>query len=178
MLIKETVTYLEMTSRDQLVPGREPPAPLELERIEPEAAPLVRVTYSRIAAPYGWISRSNWTDKDWGELLSRPGVQAWLARAGGETAGMVELVPLSGEVEIAVLGLVPQFVGRGFGGHLLTVATQLAWGTKSPDGVPAHRVWLHTSSRDHVHAKRNYERRGFRPFRTEHREREVPVPGL
>jgi hypothetical protein len=37
------------------------------------------------------------------------------------------------------------------------------------------RVWLHTSSRDHPHAKPNYERRGFRPFRTGRRQRDVPT---
>jgi hypothetical protein len=38
---------------------------------------------------------------------------------------------------------------------------------------PVRRVWLHTSSRDHPHAKPNYERRGFRPFRTEQRRRDI-----
>ena len=38
-------------------------------------------------------------------------------------------------------------------------------------------LWLQTSSRDHPHAKANYERRGFRAFRTEQRRREVPGPG-
>lgn len=98
-----------------------------------------------------------------------------MARIGGEVAGVVELDAQSeGDVEIVVLGLVPEFVGKGFGGHLLTLATQLAWEAKSPDGTPTRRVWLHTSSRDHPHAMPNYERRGFRPFRTEQRQREVP----
>jgi GNAT superfamily N-acetyltransferase len=88
---------------------------------------------------------------------------------------MVELeVQPGGDVEIVVLGLAPEFVAKGFGGHLLTRATQLAWEAVSTDGTPTRRVWLHTSSRDHPHAKPNYERRGFRPFRTEHRQREVP----
>lgn len=174
MVIKEIVTYLQMTSPEQLVPGRRPPAPMEMDEVGTESGPLVRATYSRIAAPHGWISRSNWSDEDWAELISRASIQAWLACVGGEIAGMVELEARSGEVEIAVFGLVPEFVGRGYGGHLLTLATLLAWESNSPDGTPTRRVWLHTSSRDHPHAKRNYERRGFRPFRTEHREREVP----
>jgi GNAT superfamily N-acetyltransferase len=174
MFIRETVTYLGMTSPDQLVPGSPPPAPIEMDEVDSESAPLVRSTYSRIAAPHGWISRSTWSDAEWAELLSRASVQAWLGRVGREIAGMVELEARSGEIENAVFGLVPEFVGRGFGGHLLTLATLLAWESKSPDGTPTSRVWLHTSSRDHTHAKRNYERRGFRPFRTEQREREVP----
>ena len=176
MLIEETVTYLEMISPDQLVPGRRPSAPLEIEELDRGSGPLLRSTYGRIAAPHGWISRSSWSDEQWEELLSRPSVRAWVVWVGDEVGGMIELeVQSGGDVEIVVLGLVPEIVGRGFGGHVLTLATQLAWEAKSPDGTPTSRVWLHTSSRDHPHAKPNYERRGFRPFRTEHRQREVPT---
>ena len=86
---------------------------------------------------------------------------------------MVELeVRPDGDVEIVVFGLVPEFVGKGFGAHLLTVAATLAWEAEPLD-APVRRVWLHTSSRDHPHAKPNYERRGFRPFRTEQRRRDI-----
>ena len=75
---------------------------------------------------------------------------------------------------IVVFGLVPEIVGKGLGGHLLTVGTRLAWEAEHADGRPTRRVWLLTSSRDHPHAKPNYERRGFRAFRTEQRRREIP----
>jgi GNAT superfamily N-acetyltransferase len=175
MLIEETVTYLEMTSPDELIPGRPPPTPMETQELDRGSAPLLRSTYARIAAPHGWIGRSAWSDEKWDEWLSSPSVQVWVARVGDEVAGMIELECQSaGEIEIVVLGLVPEIVGKGFGGHLLTLATQLAWEVESPGGTRTSRVWLHTSSRDHPHAKRNYERRGFRPFRTEHRQRKVP----
>jgi GNAT superfamily N-acetyltransferase len=73
-----------------------------------------------------------------------------------------------------VFGLVPEFVGRGFGGHLLTLGTRLAWETEHPGGTATRRVWLQTSSHDHPHALANYRRRGFRIFRTEQRRREIP----
>jgi GNAT superfamily N-acetyltransferase len=66
-------------------------------------------------------------------------------------------------VGIVVFGLVPELIGRGLGGALLTRATELAWELAAPGG----RVWVQTSSHDHPHALRNYERRGFRAFRTE-----------
>jgi GNAT superfamily N-acetyltransferase len=91
---------------------------------------------------------------------------------------MVELRSQSGgEVEITIFGLVPEFVGRGFGGQLLTLATRLAWEAEHPDGTATNRVWLHTSSRDHANAQPNYERRGFRVVRSERRHREVPATG-
>jgi hypothetical protein len=34
MLIEETVTYLEMTAAEQLRPGRRPPAPVEMVKLD------------------------------------------------------------------------------------------------------------------------------------------------
>jgi GNAT superfamily N-acetyltransferase len=176
VLVEETVTYLEMTSADQLRPGRPAPAPVEMVKLDPAAASLLRQTYARIAAPLNWQSRRTWSYAQWHQLLARPEVHAWVARVGDEVAGVVELeAQPGGDVEIAVFGLVPEFIGRGFGAHLLTVGTTLAWRVEPPDGDRVRRVWLHTSSRDHSHAKPNYERRGFRPFRTERRQREISM---
>lgn len=164
----ETITSLELTSPSELVPARAPPAPLELEEVDSAAAAVLRSTYVRIGAPHGWIGRSAWSDDQWEEELSRPGVKAWLARVDGDVAGFVELEGESnGDVGIVVFGLVPEFVGRGFGGAFLTLATQLAWEAMPPAGPPTRRVWVQTSSRDHPHARPNYERRGFRAVRVE-----------
>jgi GNAT superfamily N-acetyltransferase len=169
-MLDETITYLEMTAADQLVPGRPPPAPLELQEVGPAAASLVGSTWKRIGAPHGWTGRSAWSVAQWEEELSRPGVRAWIARVDQEVAGLVEVeAAADGAVGIVLFGLVPEFVGRGFGGALLTRATELAWKMTLPEGERTRRVWLQTSSRDHPHARPSYERRGFRVFRTERR---------
>jgi RimJ/RimL family protein N-acetyltransferase len=174
-MLPETITCLEMTSPSQLVPGRSPPAHLELEKIGGAAASLLRSTYVRIGAAHGWTGRSAWSDAQWKEELARPGVGAWIARVDAEVAGLVELESEpNGDVGIVVFGLVPEFVGKGFGGAFLTLATRLAWKLTSPGGMPARRVWVQTTSLDHPHARLNYERRGFRTFRTEPRWAEVP----
>lgn len=104
-------------------------------------------------------------------MLSSPALRSWIARIDGDVAGLVQFVlHPEPEIEISTFGLVPEFVGRGFGGHFLTLGTRLAW-----DVVGIHRVWLHTSSLDHPHALPNYRHRGFRPFRVEHRPREIPT---
>jgi GNAT superfamily N-acetyltransferase len=178
MLVEEIVTYLEMTAPTQLRPGRPAPAPVEMEKCGAASAALLPSTFDRIGAPYNWQRRrtgSNvWSEEQWKGRLSEPGVHVWVAGVGDELAGMVEVeAQRGGDVEIVVFGLVPELVGKGFGGHVLTLATRLAWQTEPLDGVSIRRVWLHTSSRDHPHAKPNYERRGFRPFRTERRPREI-----
>jgi GNAT superfamily N-acetyltransferase len=128
----------------------------------------------RIGLPHGWTGRTAWSDEQWEEELSRPGVRAWIARAGEDVAGLVELeANPGGDVGIVVFGLVPEFVGKGFGGEFLTIATRLAWQLSAPDRSPARRVWVQTSSRDHPHARPNYERRGFRAFRRERKQTET-----
>jgi ribosomal protein S18 acetylase RimI-like enzyme len=169
MPVDETVTYLEMTSPEELVPGREPPEPFALERLRPSDLDLFRSTCVAIGDPYGWTSRPPWTEAQWMERLERDDVEPWLARVGDEPAGLVELeAQRDHAVEIVVLGLLPAFTGRGFGGHLLTVGTRQAWEMPHGDGGRTRRVWLHTSSFDHPHAQRNYEARGFRVFDWRH----------
>jgi GNAT superfamily N-acetyltransferase len=167
-MLNETVMFLEMTSASQLVQGRPPPRRLEMEEVGPAAVSVVRSTYVRIGAPHGWTGRSGWSDAEWAEELSRRGVRAWIGRVDEEVVGLVELeAEPNGDVGIVVFGLVSEFVGKGFGGAFLAGATRLAW--EPTCSVSTRRVWVQTSSRDHPHARRNYERRGFRMFRTERR---------
>ena len=178
MILEQTVTWLEMTSPVQLRPGRLPPEPMELVPAGQPLAPLLAETTTRVGEPHGWTSRPAWSAARWAEHLARPEVRAWLARVGGKPAGVIELETRPGnEVELTVFGLVPGFVGRGFGGHLLTRAVRLAWETGHPDGAPTRRVWLHTASADHAHALPNYRARGFRVVRSEVRRKEVPDTG-
>jgi GNAT superfamily N-acetyltransferase len=166
----EIITSLEMTSPDQLRHARPAPAPIELREVEPDEAGLCRDTWTRIGAPHGWTRRAKWSDDEWLKRLAPAEVTGFLARVGGEVAGYLELeADEDGNVGIAFFGLVPEFVGKGFGGAFLTAATKLAWSLPGPGGALAKRVWLQTSSRDHPNALPNYEARGFRIFRREHR---------
>jgi GNAT superfamily N-acetyltransferase len=96
---------------------------------------------------------------------------------GDQEAGLISLRSLPHrEVEIDTFGLVPEYVGRGFGGHLLPMAVRLAWDLETSGAGPVRRVWLHTSSLDHPHALPNYRSRGFRQFRITSRTRDIPQP--
>ncbi len=162
----EVVSFLEMTAPTELVPGRPPPSEIVLDVVDPADVAELRATNVRVGRPHAWRGRTAWSDSEWAQELTRPGVRAWIARVNGDIAGMIELeAGASGDVGIVVFGLVPELVGRGFGGALLEIATRLAWSL----GEPTKRVWLQTSTRDHPHALPNYERRGFRVFRTERR---------
>lgn len=155
-----------MTSPDELREASLPPKPIELREVGPDEAAMCRETWTRIGAPHGWTRRAAWSDAEWLARVSPPEVHAWLARVGGEVAGYLELeAEADRSVGITFFGLVPEFVGKGFGGAFLTEATRLAWSMMSLDGASTRRVWLQTSSGDHPHALPNYEARGFRVFR-------------
>jgi GNAT superfamily N-acetyltransferase len=161
------VTSLEMTSRAQLVKGLPAPADIAFDEAGPETADLVRDTYNRIWEPLAAVGRTGWSAEHWARELARAAVHAWLARIHDDIAGLAELETEAGDVVgIAVFGLVPEFVGMGFGAAFLTDVIERAWALPtSPAGQPV-RVWVETSSLDHPHALRNYTSRGFRVFAT------------
>ena len=116
-----------------------------------------RFLYTAVGGDWYWVDRLGWTYAQWHDYITRPGFETWIAFVSGTPAGYFELdqLPESG-VEIASFGLLPQFIGKGLGGCLLTAAIQRAWrkGTS--------RVWPHTCSFDHPRALANYLARGFR----------------
>jgi GNAT superfamily N-acetyltransferase len=174
VLVDQTVTFLEMNSPDQLVPGRPPPPEAGIEPLGPGDEELAHDIWTRIGAPHNWTERTRWSRERWSARLAPP-AGVWIARVGGRAAGMFELeAQPEGTVEITVFGLTPEFTGKGLGGWFLEAAVRLAWELGDAAGEPARRVWLHTSSLDHPHAQRNYEARGFRVYRREYRPREIP----
>lgn len=174
MIVDQTVRSLEMTSPDQLSAGWPPPAPVELVAVDATEVSLVRATHDRIAAPHHWSSLQ-WDEEAWREVLSRPAVRTWVARIGAQILGLIQIeAQPRGDVEIIKFGIVPELVGRGFDGHLLTAAVRQAWNAEPVDGAPIRRAWLHTSSLDHPHALANYRRRGFREFASRTNRREIP----
>ena len=165
--MREIVTYVEMTGRDQLTPA-DPVPGLTLEPLDRDS-PLVVELQVRIGAPYGWKCASR-TEEEWTAWYARyPDRIFWLLSFDGEPAGLAAYdVHPGNEVEIETFGLVPEFTGKRLGGYALTLAVQRAW-----DLTPTvERIWLHTSSVDHPSALANYHRRGFRTFKTEERERD------
>jgi GNAT superfamily N-acetyltransferase len=66
--------------------------------------------------------------------------------------------------------LLPEFIGRGLGGALLTSAIEEAW-RMSPSIT---RVWVHTCTLDHPGALANYQSRGMVIYKREAAESRKP----
>lgn len=162
-----TTWHLEMTPAD-FRPAR-PCAEARIEQAEIPSPELNRFFYSAVGGDLFWIDRLGWTYGQWMAWLDRPEVETWIASIRGTPAGYVEIErQAEGSTEICYFGLLPQFIGRGLGGALLSRAIERAWETG------ASRVWVHTCSLDGPAALPAYQARGFRIFKTETSIVEMP----
>jgi len=162
--VAEVVTYLQMRSPEDLVPGT--PAPVELAPTPPDQR--FRDVQVRVGAPHHWPT-TDWSADQWEGYLAGPGLHHGMFVSDGQPVGVLTVQEERHAAEIVSFGLVPEAAGRGLGGHALTLAVRFAWGVH-PE---VRRVWLHTSSLDHPAALPNYQRRGFEVFHTEHRTRAI-----
>ena len=160
--IKVTRTYLEMRDPSDLRASLSDDPRVRIARQRDCSAALFRHLYVEVGRGYHWVDRLPWTDEDIARYLLQPEISLWLMTYEDAPAGYFELRKCEdGSTEVAYFGLLPGFLGKGLGKHLLTAATEQAWS----DG--ANRVWLHTCTLDDPAALPNYLKRGFRPFKTE-----------
>lgn len=169
-----TVWRLEMTSPDELRPSRAVVEGLRIEKAGVPCPELSRFLYTAVGGDWFWIDRLGWTYDQWLDYLDRPEHETWVASLAGNPVGYFELeAQAGGAVELAYFGLLPQFIGRGIGGVLLTAAIERAW------AMGASRVWVHTCSLDGPAALPGYQARGFRLVYQETITKEFPseTPG-
>jgi GNAT superfamily N-acetyltransferase len=157
------IWHLEMTDPADLRPARRTPAATEIRRAEAPCPEYNRFFYTAVGGDWYWRDRLSWDYARWLAWLDRPEVETWVAYTRGTPSGYVELEqqPETASVEIAYFGLLPQFIGLGIGGHLLTHAIGRGW------EMGTSRVWVHTCSLDHPGALANYQARGLRIFKEE-----------
>lgn len=165
-------TYLQMLSHLELRKSESEirNADFEIQELSERDWRFNRDMYFRVGEKWKWIDKRPWTDEQWKEYADDPNVRTFAGYYGGEVAGYFELLRSStrgqinqSEVEIAYFGLLPEFIGRGLGGALLTNAIENAWAW-SPTPI---RVWVHTCNRDHPGALNNYKARGFCVYKVE-----------
>ena len=171
---KEVVrTYLELKTRGQFrsTPPGEDDAQLRVERWTSANPSRHRALYAEVGEQWAWRDRLSWTPDQFCERLNTGGVSVWEAFVDNETVGFFELAlnRQDQSVEIAYFGLLPRFIGRGYGKVLLTDAVDAAY------ALGATRVWLHTCTLDSPHALPNYLARGFTVFKVERLRTSTPT---
>lgn len=119
--------------------------------------------YRSVGSQWEWTDRLSWSQDDWQRYVGRDVLKTFVGQLNGRDVGYFELeTQESGNVEIMYFGLLPEYIGKGLGGPLLSAAVKRAW-----DFSDTERVWVHTCTHDHKHALDNYRARGFELFRTE-----------
>jgi GNAT superfamily N-acetyltransferase len=160
-------TYLEMTSRDELRAKRSDNPSFSIREIVPNDWQLNRRLYLDVGELWSWNDKRAWSDARWQEYVATGALRTFIAEYDGAMAGYFELRREDGDIEIAYFGLLPEFIGRGLGGPLLSSAIEEAWRWN------ASRVWVHTCTLDHPAALRNYQARGFRIYKTSSRSSSI-----
>lgn len=157
--VNTTVTYLEMTAP----PNRLPLAPpsrvetgVEVRRALPPTASFFRYLYNTIGEDWTWTGRRLMDDDALSAIIHDPLVEVNVLWVGGVPAGLAELDHRSPPaIELSYFGLIPDFVGKGFGAFFLNWAIDHAWSTRPT------RLWLHTCDLDHPSALPIYRKAGF-----------------
>ena len=167
--IKTTYT-LEMLKPDDLCPKLADLPDLRIERMEVKCPELNKFLHTMVGYEHRWGGRGDWGKEEWYRYVNRDKMETWVAYLSGTPAGYFELEKdAEGNVQILAFGLLPQFIGKGLGGHLLTRAVERAW------EISSGKVWLRTCSHDHPHALKNYLARGFQIRETEQGPGNPPI---
>ncbi len=160
-------TYLQMTRPADFRPrpvATEPP-PQIMQMGVPHVG-FYRFLYAAVGAQWAWRDRDAWPDDHLRAWLAGEAVRVFVLYVRGTPAGYIELDAQPDATEIAYLGLLPDFLGQGYGSHLLSYGVQQAWDAGAP------RVWVHTCNLDSPGALPTYQRIGF----TVYDEQREPLP--
>ena len=170
--IETVVTYLEMTAPPTSPPPPHPSGPHALLRATGMTLPFYRYLYNTVGAPHLWWERRVMSDDDLANMVLVDHVDVHVLYVDGVPAGYFELSLDESKniMELAYFGLMPEFVGRGYGGYLLRAAIDEAWSR----GIK--RLWVHTCDMDHPNALPVYQKMGFVPY--DQVTREVADPSV
>jgi GNAT superfamily N-acetyltransferase len=157
-----TTTYLEMLSPGELRAKRCADPRFRIDEATTPQWQFNRFLYGAVGEPWRWIEKQGWSDEQWRSYVESDRLRTFAAYYDGSPAGYYELRrDEEGGVQIEYFGLLPAFVGRDFGGALLTSALEQAW------AMNPSRVWVHTCTLDHPAALANYQARGMTVYRVE-----------
>jgi hypothetical protein len=155
MELEVTTTELEMLSSGEFKPKTLGRSDVLVKKVEIPTPVINHFFFVNVGRPWKWYSRLKWTLADWKALVDKVTTTTWIGYIKGSPFGYIELDLQEDSVEIAFFGFLPQFIGMGLGGFLLSEAIRLAW------ELEPKRVWVHTCTLDHKHALNNYLARGL-----------------
>ena len=152
--------YLEINSIEDLKTKAVPSGRFSIKEEDKNNFALNKFFYKQIGKKHEWVDRLIWQDKNWMDYISNKNLKTIILRKENNIVGYFELLFDNNECEIAYLGILEEYIGKGYGGFLLSEAIRLGF-------TNSRRIWVHTCSLDHPNALENYKSRGMKIFKTE-----------
>ena len=106
-------------------------------------------------------------DEELSEKINAENIDTFLFYINKEIAGYIEFVKEEKYVEILYFGLMPSFIGKGYGKYFLQWVISKAW-SYQPEWIQ-----LNTCTLDHPNALGTYKKAGFIEVRTEIHQRRI-----
>ena len=157
-----TVNYLEIFSKENVNPKSVVRNDLKISKVKEPDPEFARWFYRSVGKEWYWVDQYYWSLDEWEEWLLGSCISMWTMELSNNLAGFYMLSHQGdANVEVAYFGLLPSYVGKGFGSHLLTNALNKGF------SMGASRVWLHTCSLDHPYALANYKARWMKVYKVE-----------
>ncbi len=163
MIEKVIRNYLEIKSIKELLEVNKPSNDYILEKISKNDFQLNKFFYKQIGKKLHWIDTLVWSDNKWINYLNNQNVSTYILKEENNLVGYYEQIfdKEKLDCEIAYFGILEEYIGKKFGGYLLSEAIKNAF------KLNCKRIWVHTCSLDHRHALKNYLSRGMKIFKSE-----------
>ena len=152
--------YLEINSIKDLKTKAVPSESFSIKEEDKNNFALNKFFYKQIGKSHEWVDRLIWQDKNWMDYVSKENLKTIILRKENNIVGYFELLFDNNDCEIAYFGILEEYIGKGYGGFLLSEAIRLGF-------TFSRRIWVHTCYLDHPNALENYKSRGMKIFKTE-----------
>jgi GNAT superfamily N-acetyltransferase len=128
-----------------------------------------RYYYSAVGKQHFWLDRMIIAGDELFRLINAPNIEIYVMSIHDQPAGYAEFIIEKKFTEILYFGIMPAFIGKGWGKYALDWAIHKAW-ENNPEWIQ-----LNTCELDHPHAISNYKKRGFQEVRTEIQQRKILI---
>ena len=154
--------YLQIRSLEELNKVKKPSKSLKVEKSSNNFQ-LNKFFYREIGKKHRWVDRLSWSNDTWINYLSNKNLYTCVLKKNDDLVGYYEKIYYeeSNEFEIAYFGIMEEYIGKGYGGFLLSEALESCLKEK------VRRIWVHTCSLDHENAIKNYLARGMKLYKEE-----------
>lgn len=162
------VTHMEMTALPKRRTFARPRGSLALLEAKAPTVSFYRYLYDAVGAAWMWADRQSMSDDTLEKLLNGDQWSLRVLYVDGVPAGFAELdhtdLATEGCLTLRHIGLMPSFIGRGYGRYLLTWVIDAAW------QLQPMRIETAVRSLDHPHGVALLQQYGFTVVSQEARE--------